>query len=164
MSANMALADIPIKDAVSHIFRRPYLCVSPTAHMLQIASFLAIGPQIYVDGLVVISESKGPIGWISSKHIISNILMTDYPGWLKRTAEQIMDDFAGSVYMNSPLSKVIEVFHKTRFAFVPIMAKDHNSEGSESEATVVASLSIRDVLPLIAKTNIDRSIKDLSSP
>jgi CBS domain-containing protein len=28
----------------------------------------------------------------------------------------------------------------------------------------VASLSIRDILPLIAKANIDRSIKDISSP
>ena len=35
---------------------------------------------------------------------------------------------------------------------------------SEEPAEVVASLSIRDILPLIAKTNIDRPIKDLCSP
>ena len=75
-----------------------------------------------------------------------------------------MDDFAGTVDMNSPLSKALEVFDKTRFAFVPIIAKDDSGNGRSSEATeVVASLSIRDILPLIAKTNIDRPIKDLCS-
>jgi len=157
------LLGIPIKDAAAHIFRRPYLFVNPNAHTLQIATFLAIGPQIYVDGLVVINESKKPIGRIGSKHIISNILSIGYPDWLETTAEQITDDFAGTVDMNLPLSKVIEVFDKTRFAFVPIIAKDDNSRGSEATKTV-ASLSIRDILPLIARTNIDRPIKDLCSP
>jgi hypothetical protein len=75
--------------------------------MLQITTFLAIGPQIYVDGLIVINESKKPIGRISSKHIIFNIINTGYPEWLEITAPQIMDDFAGIVDMNSPLSKVL---------------------------------------------------------
>ena len=65
--------------------------------------------------------------------------------------------------MNSPLGKAIEVFDKTRFAFVPVIAKDDNREGSEA-AQVVASLSIRDILPLIARININRPIKDLCSP
>jgi CBS domain-containing protein len=156
------LLGIPINDAAAHIFRRPYLFVNPTAHMLQIATFLAIGPQIYVDGLVVINESKKPIGRIGSKHIISNILRIGYPDWLETTAGQIMDDFAGTVDMNSPLSKAIEIFDKTRFAFVPIITKDDNSRDSEA-AEVVASLSIRDILPLIAKTNINRPIKDVCS-
>jgi hypothetical protein len=64
------LTNIPIIDAAAHIFRRPCLFVNPTAQMLQIATFLAIGPQIYADGLVVIDYKKKPIGRISSKHII----------------------------------------------------------------------------------------------
>lgn len=139
MSYHLDLLGIPIKDAAAHIFRRPYLFVNPTARMLQVAAFVAIGLQIYVDGLVVINESKKPIGRTSSKHIISNILKIDYPDWLETTAEQITDDFAGTVDMNSPLSKAIEVFDKTRFAFIPIIAKDDNSGGSEA-AKVVASL------------------------
>ncbi|MGC2429137.1 MAG: CBS domain-containing protein [Nitrososphaeraceae archaeon] len=67
-----------------------------------------------------------------------------------------MDDFVVTVDMNSPLGKALEIFEKTRFAFVPIIAKD--------SSTVAASLSIRDILPLIARTNIDRPIKDLCSP
>jgi hypothetical protein len=60
------------------------------------------------------------------------------------------------------IGKTIEAFDKTAFAFVPIIAddKDKNSEA----AVVVASLSIRDILPLIAKANIDRSIKDIYYP
>jgi CBS domain-containing protein len=164
MNYHQNLLGIPIKDAAAHIFRRPYLFVNPTVRMLQIATFLAIGPQIYVDDLVVINESKKLIGRISSKHIIFNILRTGYPDWLEITAEQIMDDFAGTVDMNSPLDKALEVFDKTRFAFVPITAKDDSGGGRSSEAAeVVASLSIRDILPLIAKDNIDRPIKDLCS-
>jgi hypothetical protein len=37
-----------------------------------------------------------------------------------------MDDFAGIMDMDSPLSRALEVFNKTRFfAFVPIIAKDN---------------------------------------
>lgn len=110
MNFHTALADIPIIDAAAHIFSRPCLVVNPTSNMLQIATFLAIGPQIYADGLVVVDESKKPIGIIGSKHIIFNIINTGYPEWLELTAVQIMDDFAGILDMNSSLSKVLQVF------------------------------------------------------
>jgi predicted transcriptional regulator len=164
MNLDKALLDIPIKDATSHIFRRPFLSVDATDHMLQIATILGIGPQIYVDGLVVINSNKRPIGRISSKHIISNILARGYPGWLESTAEQMMDEFAGAIDRNLPLRKAIEVFDKTRFAFVPIIAEEDDDDENSEVPVVVASLSIRDILPLIAKANIDRSIKDISSP
>ena len=86
MNPTTTLLDIPIKDVAAQIFRRPCLFVNPTAHMLQIATFLAIGPQIYVDGLIVINENKKPIGRIGSKHIISNIINIGYPEWLEITA------------------------------------------------------------------------------
>ncbi|MGC2385188.1 MAG: hypothetical protein WA631_18995 [Nitrososphaeraceae archaeon] len=166
------LANIPIIDAAAHIFRRPCLFVNPTAQMFQIATFLAIGPQIYADGLVVIDDKKKPIGRIGSKHIISNIIDIGYPECLELTALQIMDDFTESLDMNSPLSKVLEVFDKTKFAFVPITANNssdkigstRDSRAKEEEEELVASISIRDILPIIAKMNIDRPIKDLSSP
>ncbi|MGC2426947.1 MAG: CBS domain-containing protein [Nitrososphaeraceae archaeon] len=155
----MSLEDILIKDAAPQIFRRPFLFVGPNSHLLKTATFLAIGPQIYVDGLLVIDKGRGkeePIGRISSKQIISKILNLGYPEWLDLKASQIMDSFVGNIEMDSPLSAALEIFEKTRFAFVPIIAKD--------SSIVAASLSIRDILPLIAKTNIDRPIKDLSSP
>ena len=166
------LTDIPIIDAAAHIFRRPCLFVAPTAQMLQIATFLAIGPQIYADGLVVTDDKKKPIGRIDSKHIISNIIDIGYPECLELTALQIMDDFTGSLDKNSSLSKVLEVFNKTKFAFVPITANNSGDKiGStpdstateEEEEELVASISVRDILPIIAKMNIDRPIRDLSS-
>jgi hypothetical protein len=61
---SLDLAGISIIVAAAHIFRRPCLFIYPTAQTLQIATFLAIGPQIYADGLVVINERKKPIGRI----------------------------------------------------------------------------------------------------
>lgn len=159
MNRNISLEDIMIKDAAPQIFRRPFLFVEPNSRLLKTATFLAIGPQIYVDGLVVIDKGRGkeePVGRISSKQIISKILNLGYLEWLDLKASQIMDSFVGSIEMDSPLSTALEVFEKTRFAFVPIIAKD--------SSIVAASLSIRDILPLIGKTNIDRPIKDLCSP
>jgi len=121
------LASIPIIDAAAHIFRRPCMSVNPTDQMLQIATFLAIGPQIYADGLVVIDGRKKPIGRISSKHIISNIIETGYPECLELTAVRIMDDFTGSLNKNSSLGKVLEIFDKTKFAFVPITANNSSN-------------------------------------
>jgi predicted transcriptional regulator len=165
------LANITIINAAAHIFRRPCLSVNPTDQMLQIATFLAIGPQIYADGLVVIDGKKKPIGRIDSKHIISNIIETGYPECLELTAVRIMDDFTGSLNKNSSLGEVLEIFDKTKFACVPITASNSsnkigstsNSRTDEEENELVASISIRDILPIIAKMNIDRPIKDLSS-
>ena len=95
------ILDIQIKNAPPHIFTRPFLFVEPNTRMLEIATFLAIGPQIYVDGLVVISDNeKGqrrrPVGMIAGKHIISNLLDSDYPDWLETKASQIMDSPVGA--------------------------------------------------------------------
>jgi hypothetical protein len=161
------ISDIQIKDAAPHIFRRPFLFVEANTPMLQIATFLAIGPQIYVDGLVVISDNdKGqrtsPIGRIGSKHIISNLLDSDYPDWLETKASQIMDSTVGALEMDSMLSSALEVFDKTRFAFAPIVANRDNERDGEigsSSLVVTAALAIKDILPLIAKANISLPIK-----
>jgi CBS domain-containing protein len=66
--------------------------------------------------------------------------------------------------MVSPLSRAVEVFDKTRFAFVPIITgRTGDSYSLEEQEEAVASISIRDILPLIAKANIDRPIKSLCS-
>ena len=41
--------------------------------------------------------------------------------------------------------------------------RDSTAEEEEEEEELVASISIRDILPIITKMNIDRPIKDLSS-
>ena len=166
------ISHIKIKNAAPHIFTRPFLFVEPNTPMLQIATFFAIGPQIYVDGLIVVSENdKGqgtrPVGRIGCKHIISSLLDSDYPDWLETKASQIMDRTVGALEMDSTLSSALEVFDKTRFAFVPIVVNrdnERNMEIGSSSLVVVAALAIRDILPLVAKTNITIPIKQISSP
>jgi predicted transcriptional regulator len=63
----------PISDIALHVFKRPILSVSPADSLLQVGTFLAIGPQMYVDGLVVL-DCKKPIGRIGGQYIIQYIL------------------------------------------------------------------------------------------
>ena len=166
------ISDIKIKNAAPQIFTRPFLFVEPNTRMLQIGTFLAIGPQIYVDGLVVISENDkgqrgGPLGRIGCKHIMSKLLDFDYPAWLDTKASQIMDSTTVALEMDSTLSSALEIFEKTRFAFVPIVAnrETERDEGTGGGSSVVtAALAVRDVLPLIVRANIAIPIKRISSP
>ena len=166
------LLDLQIKDAAPHIFRRPFLYVEQNTRMMQLATFLAIGPQIYLDGLVVTNENEHargtkPIGRIGSKQIIFSLLDSDYPDGLETKALQIMDSTVDALEIDSTLASALEVFDKTKFAFVPIVANidnERNAEIGSSSSVVVAALAIRDILPLIAKTNITIPIKQISSP
>ena len=160
------LSDIRIKDAAPQIFRRPVLFVESNTQMVQIATFFAIGPQIYVDGITVIDEvQKRPVGRISSKHIISSILDSGYPDCLQKKASQIMDSSVIPLETDSPMKEALEVFERTRFAFIPILTKkeDKINDLDDSFKVVTASLAIRDILPLIAKANLNIPIGELSS-
>lgn len=145
--------DITIRDSVPQIFKRPYLSVLPDTTLMQIAPFMAIGPQIYVDGLIVL-EGEIPIGKISSKQILLAIMNSKYPDWLKKTALQIMDTSEISLEMDYPLSRAIDIFNQTSFAFIPIT----------KSGLVVTSLSVRDVLPVIMTTTFQGTLKDIASP
>jgi predicted transcriptional regulator len=158
------LSDIRIKDAAPHILKRPILFVEPNTRMLQVATFLATGPEIYVDGLFVIDDKvkRGkPIGRISSRRIISSILDFGYPDCMQKNASQMMDGLVMPLEMDSPLKKALEVFKTTGFAFVPIIAKSDDVEGPSLR--IAASLSIRDILPLIAKANLSIPVKEFAS-
>jgi CBS domain-containing protein len=120
---------------------------------MQIAPFMAIGPQIYVDGLVVL-EAEKPIGKIGSKQILLTIINSKYPDWLKKTASQIMDSSEISLEMDSPLSTAIDIFKQTSIAFIPIT----------KSGSIVASLSIRDLLPIVMTSTFHVKLKDIASP
>ena len=71
--------------------------------------------------------------------------------------------------LESPLSKVISIFWRTRFAFVPIISttKEYNT----GKPIIIGTLSIRDFLPLIVSKKIhissgekEVSISQISSP
>jgi hypothetical protein len=100
--------------------------------MLQVATFLAIGPEIYVDGLLVIDEkvqTGKPIGRISSRHVICCILDCGYLDSMRKNASQMKDDLVKPLEMDSPLRKALEVFKTTGFAFVPIVVNGDDMTG-----------------------------------
>ena len=77
----------------------------------------------------------------------------------------LLDSTVGE--MESTLSSALEVFDKTKFAFVPIVANRDNERDGEigsSSSVVTAALTIRDILPLIAKANLTTLIRKISSP
>ena len=159
------LLDIQIKDAAPHIFQRPILFVDSNTQMLQVATFLAVGPEIYVDGLLVIDDKvqRGkPIGRISSRRIISCILDCGYPDCMRKKASQMIDGLVMPLEMDSPLKRVLEAFKTTGFAFVPIVVKSDDMMERHS-LRVAASFAIRDILPLIAKANLGIPVKEFAS-
>jgi len=76
-----------------------------------------------------------------------------------------MDNSVVPVEMDSPIKEALEVFERTRFAFIPILTKkeDKMDDLDDSFKVVTASLAIRDILPLIAEANLNIPISELSS-
>ena len=106
-----------------------------------------------MDGLVV-TVGKDPVGRISSKHILQNIIISPRTGWLNTTASELMDRNVPSVDMNSSIGTAMKIFGETRFAFLPLT----------ENGSLIASLGIRDILSLIINTNIDAHASHVSSP
>jgi CBS domain-containing protein len=182
MNVTNQLDRLKVKEVFNDPTKRPFLFVYPDTKLLEVIAFLAIGPEIYVDGVIVISEKdhngkkiRTPVGRIGGKNILSSMLentldsQKDYLGHV--TASQIMVKMTGRdcVELESPLSKVIDIFERMRFAFVPVITT--TKEDNNDKPIIIGTLSIRDFLPLIAskKLCIDQSetegaINQISSP
>jgi len=74
----------------------------------------------------------------------------------------MIDGLVMPLEMDSPLKRALEVFRTTGFAFVPILAKNDDMMKRHS-LRVAASLAIRDILPLIAKSNLSIPVKEFAS-
>lgn len=129
-----------IIEAAPQIFRRPLLQVSSTDPMLQVATFLAIGPQIYADGLVVLDSQSGRLAGRIGGYALSQHILARRDGWLDATAADVMDRLDRPLYDSDPIDAAIEIFKETRFAFMPV------ARGGGQ--IIISSLSVRDLLPL----------------
>jgi CBS domain-containing protein len=135
----MEMKEVTIRAAAPQIFRRPLIYVGPNDAMIHAATFLAIGPQIYVDGLVVLDSGRlvGRIGgWQLASHMLEK-----KEKWLDGQAGDIMEPLEKALDADAPLKDALSIFSETHFAFMPI----------SSGANVVASLSIRDLLAIVDK-------------
>lgn len=133
-----------VVDVFPQIVKRPFIPIVLDTPLYQFSVFLAIGPEIYVDGLVVLEKTNQQVvGKLGCKNILSHLLNTSYSEWRSTTADQIMERSYKEeemINIDSPVSKVIDLFKKTKFAFTPIITKERN---------VVAILTIRDFLPIV---------------
>jgi hypothetical protein len=82
---NDQLDRLKVNEVFNESINRPFLFVYPDTILLEPTTFLAIGPEIYVDGLVVVAELKKdgkkiqtPIGSIGGRDVLSSILGGDY--------------------------------------------------------------------------------------
>lgn len=159
------LARLKVKDVFNDSAKRQFLYVYPNTKLLEVVTFLAIGPEIYVDGVVVAAEDnldgkkiQTPVGMIGGKNVMRSMLENTFAGkkdfFGEVTASEIMVEVTQSdlVDLESPLSKVIDTFRRTRFAFVPVISttKEHNTH----KPIIIGTLTIRDFLPLIANKKI----------
>ena len=142
MNVTDQLARLKVKEVFNDSAKRPILFVYPDTKLLEVTTFLAIGPEIYVDGVVVVTEEshngekiQTPVGMIGGKNVLRSMLdgmfdrKEDFFGDV--TASQIMAQMTQNdwVELESPLSKVIDVFGRTRFGFVPVIStiREHNN-------------------------------------
>lgn len=139
MDHRLTRLELPIVEALPQIFKRPLLHVDKSDPFLTVATFLAMGPQIYVDGLVVLDANR-PVGVIGGRHIIEYILY-HRSSFLKATASSIMSGSVFPLEASRRINDAIGVFEKTGFAFVPITMRQK----------VVTTLSVRDMLSLATK-------------
>jgi predicted transcriptional regulator len=144
---------VTINRVLGHVFRRPYLIVPPETPFLELGTFLATGYQINVDGLIVAIDKK-LVGRISGKHILDHLLNMNYDDWSSVRASDLMDNDISSVEMDSSLSSLLKLFAETKFALAPITSK----------SSLIGSIVIRDILPLISELNLDTPVKMVGSP
>ena len=144
---------VTINRVLGHVFRRPYLSVTPDTSFIQLGTFLAIGYQIYVDGLIVAIDKK-LVGRISGKHILDHLLKMNYDEWSSVRASDLMDGNTSSVEKHSSLSRLLELFAETKFALAPITGK----------SSLIGSIVIRDLLPLISELNLDAPVERIGAP
>ena len=117
--------------------------------MLHAATFLAIGPQIYADGLVVLDAGK-LVGRIGGMYLAKHILEKK-ERWLDARAGEVTETLEKPLDADSPLKDALLIFSETKFAFMPVAV----------DGKVVASLSIRDLLGVADRT---RKAAQLASP
>jgi len=58
MNVTQQLARLKVKEVFNDSTKRPFLYVYPDTKILEVTTFLAIGPEIYVDGVVVVTEES----------------------------------------------------------------------------------------------------------
>lgn len=143
---------ITINSVLSHVFRRPYVSVSPDTPLLELGTYLATGHQIYVDGLIIARDKK-LAGRIGGQHILDCILRTTYDDWSRVKASELMEESTTSLELDSSLSDLLDLFAETKFALAPITDKGE----------LVGSIGIRDLLSVVYESKLPTEVTTIGS-
>ena len=143
---------VTISSVLSHVFRRPYVSVSPDTSLLELGTYLATGHQIYVDGLIV-AQGKKLAGRIGGQHILDCLLKTAYHDWSTVKASELMEESDSSLELDSSLDDLLELFAGSKFALAPIADKGE----------LIGSIGIRDLLPLVFESRFPAKVTDIGS-
>jgi CBS domain-containing protein len=116
-----------------------------------VTTLLALGPRIYVDGLVVLEGHK-TLGLIGGRHAIEYILY-HWREWMKGIASDVMIKSFSALDSDRRLVDALDIFVKSEFAFVPITF----------DQKVVTTLSMRDALRVVIDSKLETPISEISS-
>lgn len=142
-----------IREVVPHIFKRSLFTATPEQSIQEVGSYLALEGRIYLDGFPVRYGDK-PIGRIGSYFIIKDAIRSNSTDWTKTPVSEIMDKENKALESTEPLAKAIEIFQHTKIGFIPVTVN----------GVIAATLSVRDLLKLVARECPDKSAYDVGSP
>jgi predicted transcriptional regulator len=128
------------------------MSISPDTPLVELGTYLATGHQIYVDGLIVARDKK-LAGRIGGQHILDCLLKTNYDGWSRVKASELMEESETSIELDSSLNDLLELFAGTKFALAPITDKGE----------LIGSIGIRDLLPLVFESKIPTQVTAIGS-
>jgi CBS domain-containing protein len=125
--------------------------VDASDSLFAVTVYLAVGPQIYVDGLVVLESGK-IAGIIGARHVIEHILHRK-KDWFRSIASDIMHHSPPILEASRPLIDALDIFRSTGFGFVPIIVNQR----------VATTLTIRDLLRLVVESAMRTPIGNVAS-
>ena len=146
------ILEFTIKDALPHIFHRVFVYVTPKTSLKSAALFLVPLRKLFASGILVLNEGN-LVGQIGPKQILQKFLEMDYPECFNLQVQDAMEKPIKSITINSPIKEVLKIFRDRKHAFIPIMKND----------SVIATISIRDFLPLVTKLEIQLPIRTIAS-
>lgn len=144
------ILELSLDELVPNIFNRQYFFVYQDESMYMASVCLIPSIEVYVDGVIVIDNSK-PIGRIGSKHILSAYYKLGREAFYK-PAKDIMGDIKDYLTLNSLLKDLLEDFKRNKVGFAPVV-----------DDGVTAVASIYDILRVITKLPIDKTIVSIGS-
>lgn len=140
-----------IRDILSDVVKRQYFFVYPDENVYMASVCLIPAIEAYVDGVVVVKDNK-PLGVIGSRDVLSGYSKIGKDVFYN-DASTIMYEVNEYVNEDASLIEVINYFRYKKIGFAPIIKHEK----------VIAVLSFRDIIRLIAKFRLDTKVREICS-